>query len=174
MVQHINSALWFLCFEAVICINLGVDLYIILFANNPVIGKVAQVCFRCFALGSVAETAHQSATEQGYAEPNEVSNRVRTHIMNKPAITTSDDAVIHKAFQRLNINPEEYTTIRTHDQTTLGPPMKFVDIQKSTRLANLRANRKVLMQLGNQKEKVALGLAKPNKNGYLQGWWSER
>jgi hypothetical protein len=45
MVQFINAALWFLCFEAVICINLGVDLYIILFANNPVIGKVAQVCF---------------------------------------------------------------------------------------------------------------------------------
>jgi hypothetical protein len=54
--------------------------------------------------------------------------------------------------------------------------MKFVDIQKVTRLANLRANRKVLTQLGNgnQKQKVALGFAKPNKNGYLQGWWSER
>jgi len=51
--------------------------------------------------------------------------------------------------------------------------MKFVDIQKATTLANRRANKKVLTQLGTQKQKVALGLAKP-KNGYLKGWWTER
>lgn len=153
MVQFINGTLWFLCFKAVIFINLGVELYIILFANNPVVGKAVQVCFRCFVVGSTVETVHRVATEQGYVEPNEVSNRVRTHIMNKPAITTSEDAEIHKAFQRLNINPDEYTTTKTHDQTTLGPPMKFVDIQKATTLANRRANKKVLTHIGNPKTK---------------------
>ena len=57
-----------------------------------------QVCGRCVcAVG----TAHQAAIDQGYIDPNEVSNRVRTHIMNKPAITTEQDSSIHRGTSKI-------------------------------------------------------------------------
>jgi hypothetical protein len=127
-VFNINGTLWFVCFEAIILINLTLD---------------------------------------GYIDPNEISNRFRTAVMNKPAITTSVDAEMHRAFQRLNISPDEYTTIREYDQTKLGLPMKFVNFKKANHLA--QQNKRLLKNMGTEKELVALGLVKPKK-GYLAGW----
>lgn len=156
IVYYINGSIWFLCFEAVILVNLTLDIYIILFANMPVSDKLLQLCTRCVGAGCAAGAVHQPATEQGFVDPNEISNRFRTTVMNKPAITTSDDAEIHRAFQRLNIEPEKYTSIRKHDQTRFGPSMRFVDLKKANHIAKQHKN--TLINMGTERVKVALGL----------------
>lgn len=170
----INGSLWFLCFEATILINLTLDAYIILFANSTVVGKTSQLCGKCAGAGCAIAVGYQSATAQGYAEPSELSNRVRTFVMEKPAISNSSDNVIHTTFQGLNIHTDEYTSYREHSQTRMGPPMRFIDYEKVAKVLELKNNKKILLQLGAEKSKIALGLIKPPANSLWAGWWTER
>jgi hypothetical protein len=101
------------------------------------------------------------AVDFGFSDPNEFSNRIRTIVMNKPAIASGEDAEIYRALHRLNINPTEYTTTRPHEQVTYGPAMEFVDIEKSRKLA--QANKELLTAMITENQKIALGLSTAKK-----------
>jgi hypothetical protein len=160
----INGTLWIMCFEAALLINLVLELYIIFYANTPVESKVVIACVKCGGTAIVGGLANQFAAEQGLFEPNEFTNRVRTEVSKKPAITTSDDAIIDKSFRRHGVHEDEYTTER--ESKYGGKPMKYVDPKKAYEVANRPENKEIIMKMGTEKEKVAHGL-KPRRNGFF-------
>ena len=68
-----------------------------------------------------------------------------------------------KFFQRADINSDEYTSFKVHDQTRFGLFMKFVDIKKAKIVFNKMKNKKALISMIPKKGRVALGLVKPKK-----------
>jgi hypothetical protein len=85
----INGTLWVMCFEAALLINLVLELYIIFYANTPVESKVVTACVKCGVTAIVGGLANQFAAEEGLLEPNEFTNRFRTEVSKKPAMTPS-------------------------------------------------------------------------------------
>jgi hypothetical protein len=59
VIYLVNGVLWCFVFEAALLVNLIIEIYIIMYANTPVVEKVVVLCVRCVGSAIAAGGLHQ-------------------------------------------------------------------------------------------------------------------